>query len=410
MRKGEVSTEEGGGPLRGLHVLEIAHYIAGPHCAMLLGDHGADVIKVEPVNGEPGRKAPPHDANGDSLYFACHNRGKRSISLDLTRPTAEPVLTALLRWADVVVTNYSLGVPEKLGFGFERLSQINERAVLLHITGFGSWTQRRDYVAFDGVIQAMSGFAHMTGVADGPPTLSQVLVADHAAAGHAAFAVLCAMTERERTGMGRLVEVSMLDVLTSTLAHFLPAQALLGTQPTRTGSRSATRFVNIFDSADGPVYLAPITPKMWAEFCRILGHPEWAAANSRATPEYVTNAQLRLAIEEETQKWLLERSATEAVAVLQAGGIASGVVSNVAQVYQDGRADESRAMRLVRLPGSGDDAPVPGPSFEYPGESADIGSIPALGADTKTILAELGLSGCDVSDFIVEESVAGADA
>ncbi len=180
------------GPLDGVHVLEIAHFIAGPHAAMILCDHGADVIKVEPPTGEHARNAVAVDQYGNSLFFACHNRGKRAVALDLGHKDAKKVLDPLLKWADVIVTNYAAGVPDRLGFGFERLQQINPKAILVHITGYGSWSDKKKYVAFDGIIQANSGVWNLNGHPDGPPLNCQVLVGDHGTAAHAANAALCA--------------------------------------------------------------------------------------------------------------------------------------------------------------------------------------------------------------------------
>jgi CoA:oxalate CoA-transferase len=188
------------GPLTGAKVLGIGHYIAGPHCAMMLADQGADVVKLEPLAGEPMRAVPPLSANGDAYAFACHNRRKRSVALDLRRPEAREALDALLKWADIVVTNYSPGVPEKLGFGFEHMSQINPRAVMVHTTGFGSTGPRKSHLAYDMAVQAISGFAELTGAEDGPPMVSQFLVADHTVAAHGAFAAACALLERAQTG------------------------------------------------------------------------------------------------------------------------------------------------------------------------------------------------------------------
>ena len=145
------------GPLDGIHVLEIAHFIAGPHAAMILCDHGADVIKIEPPTGEHARNSAQVDQYGNSLFFACHNRGKRAVALDLGHPDAKKALDPLLKWADVIITNYAQGVPDKLGFGWERLQQLNPRAILVHVSGFGSWSDLKLHVAFDGIIQALSG-------------------------------------------------------------------------------------------------------------------------------------------------------------------------------------------------------------------------------------------------------------
>ncbi|MDP3747378.1 MAG: CoA transferase [Phenylobacterium sp.] len=383
---GSSTAAEQGAALAGLRVLEIGHYIAAPHCTMMLADQGADVIKLEPPEGEPARAAPPFSPHGDSYYYACHNRGKRSVALDLRSPEAREPLDALLRWADVVVTNYSAGVPEKLGFGYERLAQVNSRAVMVHITGYGAVGSRKDYVAFDGAVQAMSGFADLTGAPEGPPLMSQVLVADHAAGTHAAYAVMCAVWEQRRTGRGRKVELSMLATMTSLLSHHIPSKGALGLAPTRQGARSTTRFVDMFQTQDAPVYLAPITPVMWRAFCDLLGRPDWGDnVNPLADP--VRKAQVM----ETAGRWFSQRTSGQALADLQGRRIACGVVRSVSQLYEEEVALGSGVVSHVELARGGPLAPVPGPAFRMGPEPERQPRVAAVGEHTASVFAELGL-------------------
>jgi CoA:oxalate CoA-transferase len=392
------------GALSGIKVLELSHYIAGPQCAMILADHGAEVTKVEPLEGERGRFAPPFSPEGDSLYFACHNRGKRSVTLDLRQAEARPVLDRLIAETDVVVTNHVPGVPERLGYGYERVAALNPRAIFVHITGYGREGPLSRYVAFDGAVQAMSGFSSMTGEKDGPALLSQVLVADHTTGAHAAIAALCAVVERAATGEGRLVEVNMLNAMVSMLAHFIPAHALLGEEPTRVGSKSATRFVNILPAADGGVYVAPITPAMWKSFCDILERPDWGAMPPRVA---YGDAARRSEIELAAEAWLGRRTAAQAADDLQAVGIVSGAVRSIAQLYRDEQAHPTGAIGKVVLPRGGEPVPVPAPSFHHPADDAAIPKVPALGADTEAVLRRLGFDAGDL-DRLARAQVIGS--
>src|SRR5215469_3400807 len=186
-----------GGTLEGIRVLEFGHAISAPHCCQLLADHGADVVKVEPLTGDTARLALPV-RDGVSLYFAAHNRGKRSLAVDLRQERGRGVLERLAERADVVVTNYSARAAEQLGLTGPALHAINARLVFVHVTGFGNQGAFRDHGAYDGVIQAMSGVPSVTGAA-GDPTLVGVFVPDHLAAYQAAFAVMLALEERRRT-------------------------------------------------------------------------------------------------------------------------------------------------------------------------------------------------------------------
>jgi crotonobetainyl-CoA:carnitine CoA-transferase CaiB-like acyl-CoA transferase len=381
------------GPLDGVHVLEIAHFIAGPHAAMILCDHGADVIKIEPLSGEHARNAVAVDQYGNSLFFACHNRGKRAVALDLGHADAKKVLDPLLKWADVIITNYAAGVPDKLGFGFERLQQINPRAILVHITGFGSWSDKKKHVAFDGIIQAMSGVWNLNGQPDGPPLNCQVLVGDHGTAAHAANAALCALFERTRTGKGQFIEVGMLEVLSSMLNTLVPDYEVNGEIPKRYGQRPFDRFGGSFKAKDAYFTVAPATPKMWKDLCNLMGHPEWAHPSVGRRPGYISDPELRKQIDRTVDEWAAQRTAEEAVETFQKLGIPSGVVRTMERIFEEeGSKPNSRVLTKVRLPNNPKPVTIPGRSFRFPDETTDIKSAPALNENTFAVLAELGVS------------------
>jgi crotonobetainyl-CoA:carnitine CoA-transferase CaiB-like acyl-CoA transferase len=393
------------GPLDGIHVLEIAHFIAGPHAAMILCDHGADVIKVEPPTGEHARNAVAVDQYGNSLFFAAQNRGKRSVALDLGHADAKKALDPLLRWADVIITNYGPGVPDKLGFGFARLQELNPKAILVHITGYGSWSDKRRYVAFDGIIQAMSGVWNLNGHPDGPPLNCQVLVGDHGTAAHAANAALCALVERGRTGTGQFIEVGMLEVLSSMLHSLVPDYEVNGEIPRRYGQRPFDRFGGSFRAKDAYFTVAPATPKMWKDLCTLMGHPEWADPSVGRRPGYVADPELRKQIDKTVEEWAAQRTAEEAVVTFQKLGIPSGVVRTMERIFEEeGGNPNSRVFTKVKLPNNPKPVTVPGRSFRFPDETTEIKSAPALNQDTFEVLAELGLSSGEL-DALVSSGV-----
>jgi crotonobetainyl-CoA:carnitine CoA-transferase CaiB-like acyl-CoA transferase len=376
------------GPLTGAKVLEIGHYIAGPHCAMMLADQGADVVKLEPLGGEPMRAVPPLSANGDAYAFACHNRRKRSVALDLRRPEAREALDALLKWADIVVTNYSPGVPEKLGFGFENMSEVNPRAVMVHITGFGSTGPRKSYLAYDMAVQAMSGFAELTGAADGPPMVSQFLLADHTVAAHGAFAAACALLERAQTGRGRKVEVSMLQTMISYLSYHVP-NAELGQTPKRTGNRYAPNFIDMIQTSDSHVYVMPITAAMRHAFAKAVGASPSADDDRTVDPNDALGRGKHVL--EAAARWFGQRKSAEVVAVLQSAGVVCGEARSIAQLCEEERRLASGAVTAVELPRGGVLASVPGPALTMASGDQGAAHIPDLGADTYSVLTEAGL-------------------
>lgn len=399
------------GPLDGIHVLEIAHFIAGPHAAMILCDHGAEVVKIEPLTGEHARNAVAVDQYGNSLFFACHNRGKRAVALDLGHADAKKVLDPLLKWADVVITNYGPGVPDKLGFGFARLQELNPKAILVHITGYGSWSDKKKYVAFDGIIQAMSGVWNLNGHPDGPPLNCQVLVGDHGTAAHAANAALCALVERGRTGKGQFIEVGMLEVLSSMLNTLVPDYEVNGEIPRRYGQRPFDRFGGSFKAKDAYFTVAPATPKMWKDLCNLMGHPEWADPSVGRRPGYVSDPELRKQIDRTVDEWAAQRTAEEAVVTFQKLGIPSGVVRTMERIFEEEATNpNSRVLTRVRLPNNPKPVTIPGRTFVFPDDVTEVKSAPGLNENTFEVLSELGLPSSELDALVASGALVRSDA
>ena len=369
---------------------------------MILCDHGADVIKIEPPSGEHARNAVAVDQYGNSLFFAAHNRGKRAVALDLGHADAKKVLDPLLKWADVIITNYGPGVPDKLGFGFERLQEINPRAILVHITGYGSWSDKKKYVAFDGIIQAMSGVWNLNGHPDGPPLNCQVLVGDHGTAAHAANAALCALVERGRTGKGQFIEVGMLEVLSSMLNSLVPDYEVNGEIPRAlrpAAVRSIRRLVQgqgrLFhgraghaENVEGPVQ-ADGASGMGRSECR----PQaWLYRRSGACASRSTKPS-RNGLPSARRR---RRSSPSRSSAFQAGWSAPWSASS----RRRAATRTSRVLTKVKLPNNPKPVTVPGRSFRFPDETTEIKSAPALNQDTFEVLAELGLSSGELDGLV----------
>ena len=391
------------GPLEAIRVLEIGHYIAGPHAAQMMGDQGADVIKVEPISGDPSRASIEVGQRRNSMLYACHNRGKRSIALDLRSPDAPLALDPLLRWADVVITNYTNGVPDRLGFGFAHLSAINPRAVMVHVTGYDVHGPWRDYAAFDGSIIAMSGIAAMTGSEHGPPLMSQILFADHSVGAHAAFAAAAALAERERTGRGRLIEMNMLDVMTTYLGHQISMTGLWDLDPLRSETRAGTRFVHLFPTREGELFVAAITTAMWRGYAVLVGHPEWAPPGMTDVPDFLANTALKEEAVAAGERRFAEMTAHEAMGMLQACGVTCGVMRTPRQIYEEALQSGASTVHHVHYP-DGTSVPVPGPAIAAGSAPSDF--VASLGADGCAVLADLGVP-TDVIERLHADRVLG---
>jgi CoA:oxalate CoA-transferase len=381
------------GALQGVRVLELGHAISAPHCAQVLADHGAEVIRIEPPGGDRTRWALPV-IEQDSLYFAAHNRGKRSVIINLKEPRGRELFLELADTADVVVTNYSARVPDQLGIGFETLRERNPRLIFVHITGFGTAGAGRDYGAYDGIIQAMSGVPSLTGEPGGPPVLVGAFVADHLAALQASVGVLLALARRAATGTGGFIEVSMLDGYFSTLAHHVASAVDLGLTPAANGNQVQTAFANTFPAADGFVYLAPLAPHAWQSLCRVIGAPAWMADSE---PRWRIG-EGRIEIERVVRDWTVTRPREQIIGELRAVGVPCGPVNNVAEAVTDPVQTGREPIATVRMP-SGRLLHVPGPEVRLgpvADEDADapqaeqIRVVPPAGADTAQVLAALG--------------------
>jgi CoA:oxalate CoA-transferase len=376
--------------LAGVHVLECSHYIAGPRCGQILADHGADVIKLEPPHGDPSRAAQPRH-QGISLYFASHNRKKRSVSADLKQATGRSVLERLIGWADVIVTNYSPRATTNLGLDFAAASRINPRIVVLQISAFGVDGPERDRGAFDGTLQAESGLADMTGPEDGPPIVSPVPVLDHLSAVEGAFGVMAGLRRRDETGEGQAVEVAMMDVAMSVLGWAYGDVLARGTRPHRHGSRAPYAFTTAYAAADGYVFVALMGDQTWSRLFSIIGRSEWFEDGSpyRDSDNRLRDRDL---IEAAIEAWTRRHSRDEIEATLRAAGIPCSPINALDEAIRAPRVTNRGLVQWVRAGAAGDVVvPVPGVEVTLGERREQPESIvPDLGEDTETVLAELG--------------------
>lgn len=372
-----------GGALQGVRVIELTHAIAGPHAGQMMADHGADVIKVEPPDGELARTAYPEVAE-ESIYFASHNRGKRSVVLDLKTEDGSEALRELCRGADLVLTNYADGVPQRLGFGYDALAALDPGLILVHVTGFGAGADWAPRGAYDGVIQAMSGVADLSGAADGPPTFSGVFPADHLTAYHAVTGALLALRERDRTGRGQCVEINMLASYQTLLAHEVGLVAE-GTPSTRVGNRIPGAFAEVFDTRDGAVFISPLAQPTWERFWAALGEPDLARQVPYTEALEDGNQWLR----DHVVCWAAARDTAEVRAILDQAAIPNGPMTTVADAVARMISAEDGQVRHVTSPG-GRRITAPGPPLRVGlAEDERTLRVPAVGEHTEEVLAPL---------------------
>ncbi|HYH24903.1 MAG TPA: CoA transferase [Blastococcus sp.] len=364
--------------LSGVRVVAVEHFIAGPFCTQLLADQGADVIKVE----SPGTV--------HSGYFPTLNRNKRSIVLDLKSEQGLEALHALAETADVFITNMAAGVPKRLGFDYERLSEINPRLVYVHITGFGQNSPYRSLPAFDGVIQAMSGMMDLTGEADGPPMLSGLFIPDHLTGLWACLSVNNGLLRRQSTGKGSYVDLAMLDCMMSFHNSGFMEVLQLGSKVTRVGSRVRESYASTYRASDGYVYLAPLTGRMWQGVSQVIGKPELLFYMGEG-PESDTRLEHRDQLDALIEGWTSQHTVAEVVEKMRAAGVAGSAVHTMDEVVADPHLKARNMLRTVPAESGEGEFYVPGSPVPAVDDSFSV-APPRVGQHTDEILAELGLT------------------
>jgi CoA:oxalate CoA-transferase len=378
-------------PLSGVRVLDFSRVLAGPYCTALLADLGADVIKVEPPTGDDYRHVGPF-IDGESALFLTINRGKRSIALDLTKAEDRAIVQALAARADVVVENFRPGVADKLGIGWNELSQLNPRLVYGSISGFGQDGQFAGRPAYDIILQAMTGIMSVTGSPDGPPMLVGESIADVVAGLFASWSILAALVERQRTNAGRYIDLAMFDAMIAVQPLVVARYLASGTAPQRVGNRHPLSApFGAFQARDGMFVLAVLNEKLFGKLAECIGRPELVgdARFGSDSDRLANEADLRAAIE----GWSASLTASEAVAALVAAGVPAAEIQDMAEALTSPQARERGLLQDTHHATLGP-VQVPEQPARFGGASrGGIAAAPALDADRRAILTELGLEG-----------------
>jgi crotonobetainyl-CoA:carnitine CoA-transferase CaiB-like acyl-CoA transferase len=389
-------TRHSPGPLDGVVVLDLTRALAGPYCTLMLGDLGADVIKVESPDGDESRTWGPPFVNGETSYFMTVNRNKRSITLNLKQPAAVEVLHRLARGADVLVENFRPGTLARLGLSPHAALELNPRLVYCAITGFGQDGPRRDQPAYDLILQGMGGVMSLTGPPDGGPNKAGIPIGDLAAGMFAAYAIAAALYEREHSGQGQIVDTSLLGGQVALLSYQAGAYFATGRAPGRVGNRhSQIAPYETFATADGHVNIGVANEALWARFCEAL-----EVQPLRADPRFATNGERvahREALVAAIAPRLRELSSAEVLRRLEAAGVPCGPIYDLAEVFADPQTEHLGLKPTVEHPRAGQWT-MPGLPYRL---SRTPGGVrlpaPLLGEHTDPILAALGYTPADIA-------------
>jgi crotonobetainyl-CoA:carnitine CoA-transferase CaiB-like acyl-CoA transferase len=377
-------------PLTGVKVVDLTRVLSGPFCTALLGDLGADIIKVEEHAGDSVRRQGAIK-DGLSWYFVQFNRNKRSVKLDLRKPEGREVLSKLIARSDVLVENFRPGVLDRLGFTEARLKELNPALVVGSINGFGSTGPYRDRPAFDFIAQAMSGFMSVNGEPDGPPLRSGLPISDLIAGVYAALAITASVLRARQTGEGQRAEVSLTNGLISMLAYMATNYFSTGTVPPRSGNdHPIAAPYGLFATRDGQIAIAPPDDTFFGRLADALGMPEL-----KTDPLYATQAARvanRARINAIVGGKLATRDSAYWVETLNAAGMPCGPVNSIPEVFQDPQVLAQEMVMEIQQPDYG---PVRVLGFPMKLSAAPCRvrrPAPGLGEHSDDVLAELGYS------------------
>jgi len=388
-------------PYAGIRVVEFTHMVMGPTCGMLLGDLGAEVIKVEPIGGDTTRKL----LGSGSGFFPIFNRNKKSIALDLKTPEGLEAALRLVATADIVTENFKSGVMDKLGLGYAALRKLNPRLVYVSHKGFlpGPYDQR---TALDEVVQMMGGLAYMTG-RPGDPLRAGTSVNDIMGGMFGAIGAMAALAQREKTGVGMEVQASLFENNVFLVGQHMMQFAMTGKPAAPMPSRiSAWAIYDVFTVKDGQqIFLAVVSDKQWAIFCQAFGladllvDPRLRTNNDRVAAREWLMPQLR--------SHLAGRSAADLAAVFEAEGLPFAPITRPEELFDDPHLNATGGLAPIRM-NNGEMSRAPLVPLTLDGARPGVRlQPPRIGEHTRALLAEAGYSQAEIDDFLARRITEG---
>ena len=377
--------------LEGIRIIDMTHNQAGPACAQILAFLGADVIKLEePKGGDVARRNMRDKPDSDSLFFLLFNANKKSLTLNLKTGRGKELFRALIEKSDVLLENFGPGALDRLGFGFDALSQINPRLIYATIKGFGTYGPYRDYKSYEPIAQAMGGAMSITGFPENPPTFVVPAIGDSGTGMHMAIGILAALEQRHKTGRGQEVEVSMQDAVVNIIRVSLRDHQRFGAPMPRRGNQMGRGVPSTTYpcAPGGPNDYVFITAQqqMWPAFCDAIGRPELAQ-----DPRFLSEDarwENRAALTAIIEAWTRARSKHEAMRILGAAGVPCGACQDTGEVLADPHLQAREMIVTLDYPTRGPYQTV-GCPVKLSDSPAALTRPPLLGEHTAQLLGEL---------------------
>lgn len=391
-------------PLAGIRVIDFGRFIAGPYCAMLLADMGADVIRVDRRQGSEDRYTGPVTEGGEGGTFLSLNRNKRSLTLDTSKKESAEIIRRLAASADVVVANLPVGVMKKMGIDYDSLRAIRRDIILARVSAFGPDGPYAHRLGFDAIAQAMTGAMSLSGFPD-VPMRSTVSFEDYGTALHTAFGVMVALYHRAKTGEGQIVDGSLLATGITFMQAYLAERCVVGIERQSRGNAGYyTAPADAYRTKDGWIAVFTVGGDMFARWAKLVGREDLIGDARFATD--LSRADHRDIVTDAMNAWLASRTTAEAVAELQAARIPAGPVMNPGEALADPQVQARGLLKYVDYPGARSPVPLADTAVRL---SATLGGIrhraPTLGEHTDEILQELRYSDEQISELRRSEVV-----
>ncbi|MGB7181303.1 MAG: CaiB/BaiF CoA-transferase family protein [Burkholderiaceae bacterium] len=394
------------GSLAGLRVLELGQLIAGPFAARMLGDFGADVIKIEAPDrdgiqgGDPlrkWRKLHPDDPDGTSLWWYVQARNKRSVTINLRTPAGQELVRKLAATSDIIIENFRPGAMEKWGLSYESLAKENPGLIFVRLSGYGQTGPYRERPGFGSIAEAMGGMRYVTGFPDRPPVRMNLSIGDTLAALHAVIGALSALRHRYETGEGQVVDVALYEAVFNVMESTLPEYAAYGMVRERTGT-NLTGIVpsNTYPTGDGGhIVIGANGDSIFKRLMRAIGRDD--LGNDPALADNAGRAAQHERIDGAIGEWTGSRPLAESLEVLEKADVPSGKIYSAADWHEDPQFVARQMIQQMPMPdGTPISIPAPVPKLsKTPGDTKWLG--PTLGEHTDEILAELGLDAAQLA-------------